>query len=345
MRGHIASTRASKLAAPVLFLIAVAIPLVTTNTYYLNLLAMIFIWTISVSGMNIIAGYTGQLSLAQAGFFGIGAYAFGLLMTKAEMPFLLSLAIAVVFAGIAGALAGVISLRLKGHYFAIFSLCVGVIILLVIEKWESMTEGVRGLLGIPVPKIGPFEFSSLTSQYYLILFFLVLTMLINHRIIRSLVGRTFVSIRNSEELAEAIGINVIYNKILAFVHSTMLAGLAGALYAGFIRFLGPDLASVEHTFDMLLYLLVGGIGTLWGPLVGTTLVMILMQLLQAWQEYRMVVFGPILVLLVMFLPYGIIGALIRRKISRQSAVQEAAEEKGNRFRNAGTQAGGRGTRC
>jgi branched-chain amino acid transport system permease protein len=317
--------RASKLVVPVLLLIAVAIPLLTSNTYYLDILAKVFIWTIAVSGMNIIAGYTGQLSLAHAGFFGIGAYTFGLLMTKTEMPFLPSLAIAVLVTGLVGGVVGIISLRLKGHYFAIFSLCVGVIVLLVIEKWESLTEGVRGLLGIPIPKISSFEFSSMSSQYYLILFFLVLTMFINQRIIQSLVGRTFISIRNSEELAEALGINVMRNKILAFVHSTMLAGLAGALYAGYIRFLGPDIASVEYTFDMLLYLLVGGIGTLWGPLVGSSLVMILMQMLQSWQEYRMIIFGPILVILVMFLPYGIIGAFGRLKIKRQWEKEMAQE--------------------
>lgn len=327
MRSRFILNGASQFVIPLLLLIAVTIPILTSNTYYLNILIMIFIWTIAVGGLNINAGYTGQLSLAQAGFFGIGAYAFGLLMTKAEMSFLLSLVIAIALSGTVGAMVGIISLRLKGHYFAIFSLCVGVIILLILEKWESLTEGVRGLLGIPVPTIGSFELSSLSSQYYLILFFLVFTMLINQRIIQSLVGRTFISIRNSEELAEAIGINVMRNKILALVHSTILAGLAGALYASYIRFLGPDIASVDNTFDMLLYLLVGGIGTLWGPLVGTTLVMILMQLLQSWQEYRMVIFGPLLVLLVMFFPYGIIGAFNRKRITRREGKQPATEEK------------------
>ncbi|UFJ43018.1 branched-chain amino acid ABC transporter permease [Brevibacillus humidisoli] len=325
MRKNRISQRASKLVLPALLLIAAAIPVLISNTYYLDVLARVFIWTIAVSGMNVIVGYTGQLSLAHAGFFGIGAYTFGLLMVKAEMPFLPSLVVAMVATGLIGALVGFISLRLKGHYFAIFSLCVGVILLLLIEKWESLTEGVRGLLGIPVPQIGSLVFSSLTSQYYLILFFLVLTALINKRIVQSLVGRTFMSIRNSEELAVALGINVMRNKILAFVHSTVLAGLAGALYAGYIRFLGPDIAHVEHTFDMLLYLLVGGIGTLWGPLVGTTLVTILMQMLQSWQEYRMMIFGPVLVLLVMFLPYGIIGTCVRLKQRRQTELERRAE--------------------
>ncbi|WP_018133310.1 branched-chain amino acid ABC transporter permease [Effusibacillus pohliae] len=311
----------SKWIAAGLILITLLFPFLTDNSYYLNILITIFIFTIATSGMNMIAGYTGQLSLAHAGFFGIGAYTYGLLMAKAGMPFLVALAAAILLTGAVGAAVGIISLRTKGHYFAIFSLCVGVILLLVIEKWESLTEGVRGLLGIPIAKIGPLEFATLSSQYYLILCFLLLTSWINYRIIHSLVGRTFVSIRNSEELAEALGINVMRNKLLAFVHATVLAGLAGALYAGYIRFIGPDIASVEHTFDMLLYLLVGGIGTLWGPFVGTTLVTVGMQLLQSWQEYRMVIFGPLLVLIVMYLPYGIIGAIHRRRMKRVAAGQ------------------------
>ncbi|SFJ25670.1 branched-chain amino acid ABC transporter permease [Thermoflavimicrobium dichotomicum] len=326
---------ASKWVVPALLLVALAIPLLTDNSYYLNMLIMIFIWTIAVSGMNMIAGYAGQLSLAHAGFFGMGAYTLGLLMAKAQMSFLVSLVMAVALTGIVGAVVGMISLRLKGHYFAIFSLCMGVIISLVIEKWESLTEGVRGLLGIPIPKIGSFEFSTVTSQYYLILFFLVLAMFVNRQIVQSLVGRTFISIRNSEELAEALGINVMQSKILAFVHSTVLAGLAGALYAGYLRFLGPEVASIEHAFEMLLYLLVGGISTLWGPLVGTALVMAMMQLLQSWQDYRMIIFGPILVLIVMFLPHGIMGALARLKMKRQSVLPETIDNE-NRVIEKGT---------
>ncbi|SEM91675.1 branched-chain amino acid ABC transporter permease [Lihuaxuella thermophila] len=317
----------SKWVVAALFFVALAIPLLTDNSYYLNMLIMVFIWSIAVSGMNIIAGYAGQLSLAHAGFFGIGAYTLGLLMVKAQMSFLVSLAVSVVLTGMVGAVVGMISLRLKGHYFAIFSLCMGVILSLVIEKWESLTEGVRGLLGIPVPKIGSVEFSTLTSQYYLILFFFVLAMFVNRQIIHSLVGRTFISIRNSEELAESLGIHAMKSKMLAFVYSTVLAGLAGALYAGYLRFLGPEIASIEHAFEMLLYLLVGGIGTLWGPVVGTALVMTLMQWLQSWQDYRMIIFGPILVLIVMFLPHGIMGAFAQLKKNQPSVLPDTTDDK------------------
>lgn len=303
---------------PVLLLvIAILFPLVVSNGYFLNVLLMAYIWTIAVCGMNLIAGYTGQLSLAQAGFFGIGAYTYGLLTLKAQVDFLPALLFAIILTGVIGYAVGLISLRTKGHYFSIFSLCVGVILALVLEKWESLTEGVRGLIGIPTPSIGSFVFESYESQYYLVLFFLVLTMVVSRMIIFSLVGRTFQSVRNSEELAEALGVNVMRSKMTAFVLSTMFAGLAGALYSASIRFIGPDISMIDHTFDMLLYLLVGGLGTFWGPLVGTLLVSILTQSMQFLQEYRMVIFGPLLVLLIMFLPQGIMGAIAKRQIHKK----------------------------
>jgi len=325
-----------------LSLLALVIPLLTDNSYYLHILISIFIFTIATSGMNVITGYTNQLSLAHAGFFGIGAYAYGLLMTKAGFSFVPALVSAILVTGVLGVAVGIVSLRMKGHHFAIFSLCVGVILLLVIEKWESLTEGVRGLLGIPIPQIGPIQFDTLSSQYYLILFFLLLTAWMNRRIIHSLVGRTFQSIKNSEELAEALGIHVMRNKLLSFVLATMQAGLAGALYAGYIRFIGPDIASVDHTFDMLLYLLVGGMGTLWGPFVGTALVTVVMQFLQSWQEYRMMIFGPLLVLIVMYFPYGIIGTIQRYRLKRKLATEPESSTSGESTKalQSGRMAGG-----
>lgn len=323
-----------------LLLLAVVFPLVIDNSYYLNVLVMAFIWTIAVYGMNLIAGYTGQLSLAQAGFFGVGAYAYGLLTLKAKLDFIPAIVLAILLTGILGYAVGIVSLRTKGHYFSIFSLCVGVIIALVIEKWESLTEGVRGLIGIPIPAVGGFTFESYESQYYLVLFCLLVSMWVCRRIIFSLAGRTFQSVRNSEELAEALGVNVMRTKIQAFVLSTMFAGLAGALYAAVIRFIGPDISMIEHAFDMLLFLLVGGLGTFWGPLVGTMLVQVLAQSLQDLQEYRMVIFGPILVILIMFLPQGIMGAIAKRQMVKKMRTREAQNRAPSGVQNSSVGEGG-----
>ena len=131
-----------------------------------------------------------------------------------------------------------------------------------------------------------------------------------HRIVTSLLGRTFMAIRNGDDLAESLGINLMRNKLLAFMLSVFYAGLAGGLYAGFVRFLGPGIAGVEHTFDMTMYMLVGGIGTLLGPLLGAIGVPWLTQYLQFLQDYRFIVFGPLLIMLVIFVPHGIVGSYL-----------------------------------
>jgi branched-chain amino acid transport system permease protein len=213
-----------------------------------------------------------------------------------------------------------VSLRLKGHYFSIFTMCVGYIIYLLIEKWEGLTHGAVGLIGIPVPAaIGPVTFDSVQAQYYLVLFFLVIGTFVMHRIVGSLLGRGFMAVRNSDALAEALGINLMRTKVLSFVLSVCYAGIAGALYAGQVRFLGPDIARTDVTFDMVMAMLVGGAGTLLGPLLGALLVPWVTQTLQFLQDYRMLVFGPVLILLIIFLPDGIVGSYLKRQARRAAA--------------------------
>ncbi|MFZ5631313.1 MAG: branched-chain amino acid ABC transporter permease [Bacillota bacterium] len=298
----------AKAGYPVLLAAALAVPHISPSPYYIQVISMSFIFAIAVYGLNLIEGYTGQLSLVQAGFFGTGAYMSGLLTLKLKMSFWLALPLTALAAALLALLIGLVSFRTRGHYFVILTLCIGVIINLVIEKWEGLTGGVGGLIGIPKPSpLGPLSFDTIDRQYYLILAFLLVTMFVMHRIVNSLVGRTFLSIKNSEELAATLGINVLYNKLLAFAVSAFFTGMAGALYAGFIRFIGPDISSPILTFEFLLYLLVGGQATIAGPVVGTLLVSGLTESLQFLKEYRLVLFGALLVLIVKFFPWGIVG--------------------------------------
>ncbi|BDG58984.1 branched-chain amino acid ABC transporter permease [Caldinitratiruptor microaerophilus] len=294
---------------------ALVLPYAVTNRYYLQVIRMALIWAIATQGLNVILGYAGQLSLAQGGLFGIGAYTVGLLTTKAGLSFWVALPAAALLTGVVGYAVGLVSLRTRGHTFAIFTLCVGVIIGLVIEEWDSLTEGVRGLIGIPLPSpiplpvVGPITFRSPRAQYYLVLLFFLLTQMVTYRLVHSLVGRTFQAIRSGEVLAESLGIRVMAEKRLAFVISAVLTGIAGGLYAAQIRFIGPEVSHFGVTFNLLLFLLVGGQGTVAGPLVGTLVVSLLTESLQLLQEYRMLIFGPILILIVMYFPKGLAGAL------------------------------------
>ena len=312
-------TRNERIGWALLVLAGLAFPFLAKNDYQLTVMSTAYIYALATVGLNLITGYTGQFNLAHSGFMAVGAYTVGILTVDYQVPFWIAFALAGPAAAVLGFFVGVVSLRLKGHYFSIFTLCVGYIMFLVIEKWEGLTHGPVGIIGIPVPgAIGPITFDSPRALYYLVLFFLVLGAWVMHRIVRSLLGRTFVAIRNGDELAESLGINLMRNKVLAFMLSVFYAGLAGGLYAGFVRFLGPAIAGVEHTFDMTMYMLVGGIGTMLGPLLGALSVPWLTQYLQFLQEYRFVVFGPILVLLVIFLPHGIVGSWLGWRARRMA---------------------------
>ena len=303
-----------------LLALAIAFPLITPNSYYLTVMTLAFIYAIATLGLNLITGYTGQLNLAHGGFMAIGAYTLGILTVDHQVPFWLAFVLAGVVCMVLGYVIGVVSLRLKGHYFSIFTMCVGYIIYLLIEKWESLTHGTVGLIGIPVPAaIGPLAFDSVQAQYYLVLFFLAVGTFLMHRIVTSLLGRSFMAVRNSDALAEALGINLMRTKVLSFVLSVGYAGFAGALYAGQVRFLGPDIARTDLTFDMVMSMLVGGIGTIFGPLLGAVLVPWITQSLQFMQDYRMLVFGPVLILLIIFVPDGIVGSWLKKQARKAAA--------------------------
>jgi branched-chain amino acid transport system permease protein len=300
-------------------------PFLAKNDYQLTVMSTAYIFALATLGLNLITGYTGQFNLAHTGFMAVGAYTVGILTVDHQVPFWIAFALSGVTAAVIGFFIGLVSLRLKGHYFSIFTMCVGYIMYLVIEKWESLTHGTVGIIGIPAPAgFASITFDTPRPLYYLVFAFLVLGTWVMHRIVYSLLGRTFVAIRNSDELAESLGINLMRNKLLAFILSTFYAGMAGGLYAGFVRFLGPGLAGIEQTFDMTMYMLVGGLGTLLGPLLGALIVPWVTQYLQFLQEYRFIVFGPILVLLVIFVPHGIVGTYAGWRARRDAAAAPAA---------------------
>jgi branched-chain amino acid transport system permease protein len=304
----------------VLLVLAIVFPMLAANDYYIYVMSLAYIMAIAAVGLNLILGYTGQLNLAHAGFMAIGAYTVGILTVDYGVPYWIAFVVAGLLSAIVGFFAGLLSLRLKGHFFSIFTLCVGFMIYLIIEKWDALTHGTVGIIDIPPPTgIGPIRFDNTWSQYYLVLFFLVVSLWLMSRIVHSLLGRAFVAIRNGEDLAETLGINLMRTKVLAFVLSTFYAGMAGALYAGFVRFIGPAMALESHTFDMIAFILVGGIGTLFGPLLGAVLLTWLTQSLQFLQDFRMIVFGPLLILLVMYFPQGLIGYWRERQARRAAA--------------------------
>ncbi len=299
----------------VLLAAAILLPLATNDRYILHILILICIWGISAHSMNLIMGYTGQANLALGGFFGIGAYATALFMLKAGINFWPALLLGALLTALIGFLIGLPTLRTKGSYFAIGTLCFNVIVFIAVERWESLTEGARGVMGIPGPAPIPLPFGyaltfeTLPSVYFLVLAFLLLTMFAMYRVVRSLAGRSLMAVRENEDLSNSIGINTMRTKLMSFVLSTFIVGIAGGLYAVYIGFLDPEITSHHVTFEVLLFVVLGGIGTIWGPLVGAVVITILGEVLHYLDAYRLVAYGLMLVLFSIFLPQGFLGGM------------------------------------
>ncbi|WP_371809979.1 branched-chain amino acid ABC transporter permease [Deinococcus sp. JMULE3] len=318
---------------PALFVLAAAVPFLQPSGYLLDVGVNIMLWAVLAYGLNVMLGYTGLLPLAHAGFFGIGAYTTGILTLKAGWSFWLAWPAGIALAALAGLLLGLVAFRTRGDAFSIFTLGVGVIITLVINKWDDLTGGNDGLNGVPAPA-GLEEASraiglKLSGGFYLLaLLTLALTVLIVARARASSFGLSLLAIRGGEDLARSAGVNVYTHKLRAMMLSTALAGLAGGLYATYVGFLGSAVTGPTTTFTVLLYLLVGGLGTLAGPLLGTALIYSLTQTLKGLQDYQYIVFGPLLVLLVMYAPHGLAGLWTRLRAHRPARAAKTKEVSG-----------------
>jgi branched-chain amino acid transport system permease protein len=288
-------------------------PLVFTSGYVIHIANMILIWSMICLSLNIIFGYAGQLSLAHGALFGTGGYIYAILATKFGMSFWLILPISGLAAAVIGLLIGIPSLRLKGPYFVIVTLGFNVILVAIIENLGDLTGGVIGMMGIPFLQSirGPFfeiDMSSKVSCYYLMLFFLILFWIASYVIKTSLMGRSLIAIKEDEDFCRSLGINTMSMKLQSFVLSSFLAGLAGVLYAGYMGIITPHDASFHVGFDALVYLSVGGIGTIIGTIIGPGIMIILSEAMQGLMEMRQIFNGLALVLLIIFMPKGIAGA-------------------------------------
>ncbi len=295
-----------------LLAIFLVLPFFMTNRYFFQVLIVSCLFATCALSLNLILGFTGQPSLAHAGFFGIGAYGVAKL-TLAGMSFWLALPISALISAAIGLVIGIPTLRTRGAYFSIATMCMGVIITLVAANWVDFTGGANGIVGVPLPNaitipfIGAVTFQSQTEQYYLVLAFLLFTLFFMNRLAYSIKGLTFMAIRNNEPLADSVGINTFWTKLLSFVVANFFAGLAGGIYAALIGSISPTATALELTFSWLIFVLLGGIATLGGPIIGTFVLTFLNEYLQFLQEYSVIIYGLLLILVIMYFPRGLMG--------------------------------------
>jgi len=267
------------------------------------------IFTILALSLNLLLGYTGQLSLGHAAFFGIGAYTSALLtMPPLEWSFWVALPAAALAAGLAGWAIGRLALKLRGAYFVLVTISFAGVISLVSVNWMELTNGPLGIPGVPAPSVGPWTLRTKTAYWYLVLAMAVLAYLVCRRLVYSRLGRALVALRENEPLAESVGIDGTHYLVLAAVVSAAMAGVGGSLYAHYTRFVSPEVFLFSYTVTMVIMVIAGGQGTLAGPVVGALLFTALPEALReamAWQ-WQLLAYGVVLIVCVFFLPRGIV---------------------------------------
>lgn len=299
----------------VLFVAALALPLVLKSNYQLGIAHQALIFVILAVGYDVLLGFTGLLSFGHIGLFAIGAYTSAILVMSTGAPFLVGLAGAAVLTGLIGLLFSIPALRIKGHSLTLLTLALGEVIRLVIRSMDWLTNGASGISGIPRPEILGISFRQAMPLYYLLLFFAVLAILFVWRLRSSRFGRSFMAVRDAEIGAEVCGVNVSAMKMMAFAVSAVFAGVAGSLYAHTMRFISPEFFSLGLTIILLAMVLIGGRGTIIGPVIGAALLITLPELLRFVKEYYLLTFGIAIWFCVVALPEGLAG-LGRRVLKR-----------------------------
>ena len=298
------------------------------GTYFTYIFALIAIYSIVSLGLNILSGFTGQISLGHAAFFAIGAYTSGYLTTQAAVSFWLALPAAGLAAAIVGLMVGIPSLRLSGLYLAIATMGLAFIIEEVILQWKDVTNGINGM-ALLRPNLGPIVFDTDQKYYYLALFFLILFILAAKNLLRTPTGRAFIAIRDSEVASQAVGIDLARYKVWAFVISAFYTGFAGSLFGHFMTFIGPDNFTLLDSIGFLTMIIVGGVASIHGSIYGAIFMTFLPEAIRLAKDYlppvlqekvglQALAYGVILMLFVIFEPMGLYGRWLKIKFYFES---------------------------
>jgi branched-chain amino acid transport system permease protein len=266
------------------------------------------IYCLITIGLSILMGYAGQISLGQAAFYGIGAYVSGILTARFGWNPWGCMLIGMAVAAVVALLVGAPSLKLRGHYLAMATLAFGIIVFIVFNEEIEWTGGPDGMTGIPGLSIFGFELATIESYYYLVWGTVFAVFIFTINIIQSRVGRSLRAIHASAPAASAMGVDVSRFKILVFIYSAILASLAGSYYAHYMNFVNPSTFDLFFSIKLLIMIALGGMHEIWGAIVGAILITFLsFEWLHFFEEYEIVVYGVILLLVTMFLPHGLVG--------------------------------------
>ena len=284
---------------------AAAMPLITSNTYYLYVAISVGLLTIVTAGLNVLVGFTGQTSLGHAGLYAFGAYTAALCVTRAGMGEWAAIAAAIAVTSVVGAAVAAAALRVSGPYLAMVTIAFGLIVEGVLIEWGSVTGGPGGIFNIPKP--------ALRTHYWTVMLAVALALWLTANLRRSAWGRAFLAVKSSDVAAESLGLSSYYVRIAAFTVSAAFTGAAGALFTFLNGYISPDSFTLQTSILFLLALLFGGLGRVAGPVAGSLALTIMPELLTSLLDYRLILYGTLLLVSIYWLPEGVIGKVSKAR--------------------------------
>lgn len=298
-----------KITITVALAFVIILPFLIRSEYYMHILVLALMYIMLTQGLNLLVGYVGQLSLGHHTFMALGAYSSALLSLKLGIPVLLSMLIGAFLAALFGYLLSKLTFRVRGSYFVILTTAFSEITRLILNNATEVTGGPMGIRNIPSLNLFGYVFKSKTSYFYFGVVLAAIAIYICERIVNSKTGRAFAALREEESLANSVGISYSRFAMVAVVVGAFFAGIAGGYYAHYTNFISPDLISFNNTVTILLMVVIGGKGTIFGPVLGSVIFSFVPELLRAVDNYRLPIYGIILMLAVLFMPHGIAPVL------------------------------------
>lgn len=290
-----------------LALVILVLPFFVESKYYYIVLNVIGLNTIVVVGLNLLIGFAGQISLGHAAFYGLGSYFSGALTVNYGLPLWPAMLIGMAATALVAFLIGYPSLKLRGHYLVMATLGFGIIVNILMGELEQYTGGHDGLIGIPHLSVGGLVFDTDLKNFYLIWVFVFFCMLAARNLLDSRVGRALRAIHGSEAAADSLGVDTSSYKVKVFVLSAVFASLAGSLYAHYITFISPSSYDFYYSIQVVTMVIVGGMGSLWGSLLGAGVLTVISEALHVARQYHIIAYGLFLCLVLIFMPEGVLG--------------------------------------
>jgi len=293
----------------ILTVLVLLTPLLFQGGYLLNVLVFVGINTILAVGLNLLLGFAGQISLGHAAFFGLGAYGSGILTATYAVNPWLAMFLSAAAVALLAFIIGFPILKLKGHYLAMATLGLGIIVYIVFNETVELTGGPSGLSGIPNLSLGKLTFDNDLKNYYLIWGFTLIIILLSINLVNSRIGRALRAIHDSEVAARVMGVNARLLKVQIFTLSALISAVAGSLYAHTMAFVSPASFGFHFSIELVTMVIIGGLGSIYGSLLGAVLLTLLPELLRAFQDYDIVIYGLLLITMTMYMPGGLVKGI------------------------------------